>query len=53
MLGTLILFNTRASSKWIGNIKYLDPSKYIGLGIPTISEAFLQPVGHFDFLIKL
>ena len=34
-------------------ILLFDIQKYIGLGIPTISEAFLQPVGNYDFIIKI
>ncbi len=28
-------------------------TKYIGLGIPSIVDAFITPAGHFDFAIKL
>jgi H+/Cl- antiporter ClcA len=28
-------------------------TKYIGLGIPSISNAFISPAGNFDFVIKL
>jgi H+/Cl- antiporter ClcA len=28
-------------------------TKFIGLGIPSIKDAFLTPAGHYDFLIKL
>ena len=28
-------------------------TKYIGLGIPSISNAFISPAGNFDFAIKL
>ena len=28
-------------------------TKYIGLGIPSISNAFVSPAGNFDFVIKL
>ncbi len=30
-----------------------DSTKYIGLGIPTIINAFLTPAGNFDFAIKI
>lgn len=33
--------------------KFTDPSKYMGLGIPTISDAFLHPAGNYDFFIKI
>jgi H+/Cl- antiporter ClcA len=32
---------------------FTDPTKYIGLGIPTISNAFLSPAGNYDFIIKI
>ncbi len=32
---------------------FTDPTKYIGLGIPTISNSFLHPVGNYDFMIKI
>jgi len=32
---------------------FTDPTKYIGLGIPTISNAFLHPAGNYDFMIKI
>jgi len=34
-------------------ILLLGTSKYIGLGIPSISAAFISPAGKYDFLIKL
>lgn len=34
-------------------ILLLGTTKYIGLGIPEISNAFITPAGHFDFIIKL
>lgn len=34
-------------------IGLLGTTKYIGLGIPTILEAFQNPAGKYDFLIKL
>jgi H+/Cl- antiporter ClcA len=32
---------------------FTDPSKYMGLGIQTISDAFLHPAGNYDFFIKV
>jgi H+/Cl- antiporter ClcA len=37
----------------VAAIILLGTTKYIGLGIPTITEAFTNPAGHFDFIIKL
>lgn len=34
-------------------ILLLDTQKYIGLGIPAISDAFLHPAGNYDFMIKI
>lgn len=34
-------------------ILLLGTTKYIGLGIPEIKNAFITPAGHFDFIIKL
>lgn len=34
-------------------INYMGTTKYIGLGIPTIMDAFIRPAGNFDFIIKL
>lgn len=34
-------------------INYMGTTKYIGLGIPTIMDAFIHPAGNFDFIIKL
>mgnify|MGYP000113619105 CR=1 FL=1 len=34
-------------------INYIGTTKYIGLGIPTIMDAFIHPAGNFDFIIKL
>jgi H+/Cl- antiporter ClcA len=34
-------------------IHYIGTTKFIGLGIPSISNAFIQPAGNFDFIIKL
>ena len=34
-------------------ISILGTTKYIGLGIPTIVESFTNPVGKYDFLIKI
>ncbi len=34
-------------------ILLLGTQKYIGLGIPTISNAFLYPAGNYDFIIKI
>lgn len=31
----------------------MDTTQYIGLGIPSILDAFEKPAGHYDFLIKL
>lgn len=33
--------------------RYVDPHRYIGLGIPTIVESFQMPVAPWDFLGKL
>lgn len=32
---------------------FTDPIKYMGLGIQTISDAFLHPAGNYDFFIKI
>jgi len=32
---------------------YTDPTKFMGLGIPTISDAFLHPTGNYDFFLKI
>jgi H+/Cl- antiporter ClcA len=32
---------------------YTDPTKFMGLGIPTISDAFLHPAGNYDFFLKI
>jgi H+/Cl- antiporter ClcA len=32
---------------------YLDADRYIGLGIPTIVEAFQQPLAAYDFVAKM
>ena len=37
----------------VAAITLLGTTKYIGLGIPTITEAFNNPSGHYDFIIKL
>ncbi len=34
-------------------IYLLGTTKYIGLGIPSIEDAFIHPAGNIDFLIKL
>ena len=34
-------------------IHYIGTTKFNGLGIPSISNAFIQPAGNFDFIIKL
>ena len=34
-------------------ILFLGTTKYIGLGIPEIRNAFISPSGHYDFIIKL
>ncbi|MFY8165917.1 MAG: chloride channel protein [Sediminibacterium sp.] len=34
-------------------INYIGTTKFIGLGIPSISNAFMLPAGNFDFIIKL
>ena len=34
-------------------ILLLGTQKYIGLGIPTISDAFVHPAGNYDFIIKI
>lgn len=34
-------------------LQFLGTTKHIGLGIPTIIESFYQPVGNFDFIIKI
>lgn len=34
-------------------ILLLGTTKYIGLGIPEIKNAFIAPSGHYDFIIKL
>ena len=34
-------------------IYLLGTTKYIGLGIPAIQDAFVHPAGNYDFLIKL
>jgi H+/Cl- antiporter ClcA len=34
-------------------IYLLGTTKYIGLGIPSIQDAFIRPAGNIDFLIKL
>ena len=34
-------------------IYLLGTTKYIGLGIPSIQDAFIHPAGNIDFLIKL
>jgi H+/Cl- antiporter ClcA len=34
-------------------IALLGSTKYIGLGISSITDAFIYPAGHFDFIIKL
>jgi len=30
-----------------------NPTKFMGLGIPSISDAFLHPAGNYDFFIKI
>jgi len=35
-----------------GTITFIN-TKFIGLGIPSISESFVSPAGRYDFLIKL
>jgi H+/Cl- antiporter ClcA len=37
----------------MGTTKSIDPSKFLGLGIPAITDSFLTPAGRYDFLIKL
>ena len=37
----------------MGTTKSIDPSKFLGLGIPAITDSFLTPAGGYDFLIKL
>ena len=37
----------------IAAITALGTTKFIGLGIPSIVDAFNTPAGHYDFLIKL
>lgn len=37
----------------MGTTKSIDPSKFLGLGIPAITDSFLNPAGRYDFLIKL
>jgi H+/Cl- antiporter ClcA len=32
---------------------FTDPTKFMGLGIPTISDAFLHPAGNYDFFLKI
>ena len=34
-------------------ISLIGNTKYVGLGIPSIINAFQQPAGHYDFIIKL
>jgi H+/Cl- antiporter ClcA len=34
-------------------IKFMGTTKFIGLGIPSIADAFVHPAGKFDFIIKL
>lgn len=34
-------------------ITLLGTTKFIGLGLPSIMEAFNSPAGHFDFIIKV
>lgn len=34
-------------------ILFLGTQKHIGLGIPTIVQSFIQPVGQYDFMIKI
>ena len=37
----------------VAAIYLLGTTKYIGLGIPAIQDAFLHPAGNYDFVIKL
>ena len=32
---------------------YTDPTKFMGLGIPTISDAFIHKSGNYDFFLKI
>lgn len=32
---------------------YTDPTKFMGLGIPTIYDAFLHPASNYDFFLKI
>ena len=34
-------------------ISFIGNTQYVGLGIPSIINAFQQPAGHYDFFIKL
>jgi H+/Cl- antiporter ClcA len=34
-------------------IKLMGTTKFIGLGIPSITDAFVHPAGNYDFIIKL
>jgi H+/Cl- antiporter ClcA len=46
----ILLLGTSFNSA--GDISLMN-NKFLGLGIPTISNSFINQVGHFDFLIKL
>lgn len=37
----------------VGVVFLLDTTKYLGLGLPTIVDAFSNPANNYDFIIKL
>ena len=47
---TILLLGTNFNS---AGDTYTMNNKFLGLGIPTISDSFVNKVGQFDFLIKL